>query len=58
MDLETRYQQRKESFAPKMIAGKDMFNFRQFTYYFAAILLFYVILSTFFASFFRSRTEL
>ena len=57
-ELETKYQERKQSFTPEMIKGKDMFNFRQFTYYFAAILVFYVILSTFFASFFRSRTEL
>ena len=57
-ELETKYEERKQSFSPEMIKGKDMFSFRQFTYYFAAILVFYVILSTFFASFFRSRTEL
>lgn len=57
-ELETKYQQRKQSFSTEMIKDKDMFNFRQFTYYFAAILVFYVILSTFFASFFRSRSEL
>lgn len=57
-ELETKYQERKLSFSPEMIKDKDMFNFRQFSYYFAAILVFYVILSTFFASFFRSRTEL
>lgn len=57
-ELEKKYQERKLSFSPEMIKGKDMFNFRQFTYYFAAILVFYVILSTFFASFFRSRSEL
>ncbi len=57
-ELETKYQERKQSFSPEMIKGKDMFSFRQFTYYFAAILLFYVILSTFFASFFRSRVEI
>jgi hypothetical protein len=57
-DLEKKYGERKQSFSPKMLEGKDMFNFRQFTYYFAAILIFYVILSTFFASFFRSRSEI
>ncbi|KIA83533.1 hypothetical protein OA84_08485 [Kaistella solincola] len=57
-ELDKKYQERKESFAPKMIEGKDMFSFRQFAYYFAAVLVFYIILSTFFASFFRSRTEL
>ncbi|WP_226064861.1 DUF4199 family protein [Kaistella polysaccharea] len=57
-ELEINYQQRKQSFSPEMIKDKDMFNFRQFTYYFAAVLVFYVILSTFFASFFRNKTEL
>lgn len=57
-ELERKYAERKESFAPEMIKGKDMFSFRQFTYYFAAILIFYVIISTFFASFFRTRTEI
>ncbi|QDP84111.1 DUF4199 domain-containing protein [Chryseobacterium sp. SNU WT5] len=57
-ELETNYQQRKQSFSPEMIKDKDMFSFRQFTYYFAAVLVFYVILSTFFASFFRSRLEI
>lgn len=57
-ELLEKYEQRKKSFAPEMIKDKDMFSLRQFTYYFAAVLIFYVILSTFFASFFRSRTEL
>lgn len=57
-ELEINYHQRKQSFSPEMIKDKDMFNFRQFTYYFAAVLVFYVILSTFFASFFRNKTEL
>lgn len=57
-ELDQKYEDRKKSFSPEMIKGKDMFTFRQFSYYFAAILVFYVILSTFFASFFRSRSEL
>ena len=57
-ELNKRYEARKQSFSAEMIKDKDMFSFRQFTYYFAAILVFYVILSTFFASFFRSRMEL
>lgn len=57
-ELQEKYEQRKASFAPEMVKDKDMFSFRQFTYYFAAVLIFYVILSTFFASFFRSRLEL
>ena len=56
-ELEKKYQDRLKSFSPEMIKDKDMFSFRQFTYYFAAIMVFYVILSVFFASFFRSRIE-
>ena len=56
-ELEKKYQERLKSFSPEMIKDKDMFSFRQFTYYFGAIMVFYVILSVFFASFFRSRLE-
>lgn len=56
-ELEKNYQNRLQSFSPEMIKDKDMFSFRQFTYYFGAIMVFYVILSVFFASFFRSRLE-
>ena len=55
--LDQRYKERLQSFSPEMIKDKDMFSFRQFTYYFAAILIFYVILSTFFASFFRNKPQ-
>ena len=56
-DLDKDYQKSMQSFSPEMVKDKDMFNFRQFTYYFAAVLVFYTILSTFFGSFFRSRVE-
>ena len=56
-ELEKKYQERLKSFSPEMIKDKVMFSFRQFTYYFGAIMVFYVILSVFFASFFRSRLE-
>ena len=56
-ELEKKYQERLKSFSPEMIKDKDMLSFRQFTYYFGAIMVFYVILSVFFASFFRSRLE-
>ena len=56
-ELEKNYQARLQSFSPVMIKDKDMFSFRQFTYYFGAIMVFYVILSVFFASFFRTRGE-
>ncbi|WP_027376269.1 DUF4199 family protein [Kaistella palustris] len=54
-ELDRNYENRLRSFSPEMIKGKDMFSFRQFTYYFGAIMVFYVILSVFFASFFRSN---
>ena len=57
-ELEKEYAQNKLRISHEMTKDKDFFSFRQFSYYFAAILVFYVILSTFFASFFRSRTEL
>lgn len=56
-ELEKNYQARLQSFSPEMIKDKDMFSFRQFTYYFGAVMVFYVILSVFFGSFFRSRIE-
>lgn len=56
-ELDKNYQNRLQSFSPEMIKDKDMFSFRQFTYYFGAIMMFYVILSVFFASFFRSTLQ-
>lgn len=56
-ELEKNYQARLQSFSPEMIKDKDMFSFRQFTYYFGAVMVFYVILSVFFGSFFRSRIQ-
>ena len=53
-ELEKNYEMRKQSFSPEMIKNLDKFSFRWFTYYFGAIMVFYVILSVFFASFFRS----
>lgn len=56
LDLDKDYQKSMQSFSPEMVKNKDMFTFRQFTYYFAAVLVFYTILSTFFGSFFRSKS--
>lgn len=56
--LDQKYNERLQSFSPEMLKDKDMFSFRQFTYYFAAILIFYVILSTFFATFFRNKPQI
>lgn len=54
-ELDRDYQKSMKSFSPEMVKNKDMFTFRQFTYYFAAVLVFYTILSTFFGSFFRNK---
>ena len=56
-ELDKNYNARLQSFTPEMVKDKDMFSFRQFTYYFGAIMFFYVILSVFFASFFRTRGQ-
>ena len=56
-ELEKNYEMRKQSFSPEMIKNLDKFSFRWFTYYFGAIMVFYVILSVFFASFFRSTIK-
>lgn len=54
-DLDKKYQDRLKGFAPDQVQDKDMLNFKFFAGYFAAILIFYVILSFFFGSFFRTR---
>lgn len=57
-ELDKNYQIRLQSFSPEMIKDKDMFSLRQFTYYFGAIMMFYVVLSVFFASFFRTSLDI
>ena len=55
-DLEKKYQERKQSFAPDKIKDKDMLTASHFSGYFAAILIFYLVLSLFFGAFFRTRS--
>lgn len=55
-DLEKKYAERKESFTPERIQGKDMLTASHFSGYFAAILIFYLVLSLFFGAFFRTRS--
>ncbi|MDF0720219.1 DUF4199 domain-containing protein [Kaistella sp. PBT33-4] len=55
-ELEIKYRQRIQSFEPERVKDKDMLTFRLFSSYFAAILIFYLILSLFFGAFFRGRT--
>ncbi len=55
-ELDKKYQERLPSFSPEAIKGKDMLTASHFSGYFAAILIFYVVLSVFFGAFFRTRT--
>jgi hypothetical protein len=42
--------------SPEAVKGKDMLTASHFSGYFAAILIFYVVLSVFFGAFFRTKT--
>lgn len=53
--LDKKYQDRLMAFTPDKMTAKDMLTLNYFAGYFAAILIFYVILSFFFGSFFRTR---
>ncbi|MGS0748701.1 DUF4199 domain-containing protein [Halpernia sp. GG3] len=55
-DLEQKYQERLQSFAPERVKGKDMFTIKFFSLYFAAILVFDFIFAIFLGAFFRSRS--
>lgn len=55
-ELEQKYQEGLQRFDPDTIKGKDMLTASHFSGYFAAILIFYVILSVFFGAFFRTKT--
>ncbi len=55
-ELDQKYTERLQSFTPEAVKGKDMLTASHFSGYFAAILIFYVVLSLFFGAFFRTRT--
>ncbi|KXH84417.1 DUF4199 domain-containing protein [Chryseobacterium kwangjuense] len=55
-ELDKKYKERLPSFSPEAIKGKDMLTASHFSGYFAAILIFYVVLSVFFGAFFRTRS--
>ncbi|CAA7196634.1 DUF4199 domain-containing protein [Chryseobacterium potabilaquae] len=55
-ELEQKYKEGLQRFNPESIKGKDMLTASHFSGYFAAILLFYVVLSVFFGAFFRTKT--
>ncbi|UOE39475.1 MULTISPECIES: DUF4199 domain-containing protein [Chryseobacterium] len=54
-ELEEKYKEGLQRFDPKIIKGKDMLTASHFSGYFAAILIFYVVLSLFFGAFFRTK---
>ncbi|MBB4805574.1 Flp pilus assembly protein TadB [Chryseobacterium defluvii] len=56
-ELDQKYKERLQSFTPEAVKGKDMLTVSHFSGYFAAILIFYVVLSLFFGAFFRTRTS-
>ena len=55
-ELDQKYNERLPSFSPEAVKGKDMLTASHFSGYFAAILIFYVVLSVFFGAFFRTRS--
>ncbi len=55
-ELDQKYKERLQSFTPEAVKGKDMLTASHFSGYFAAILIFYVVLSLFFGAFFRTKT--
>lgn len=55
-ELDQKYKERLQSFTPEAVTGKDMLTASHFSGYFAAVLIFYVVLSLFFGAFFRTRT--
>ncbi|MDH6253919.1 signal transduction histidine kinase [Chryseobacterium sp. H1D6B] len=55
-ELNQKYKERQVSFSPAAVKGKDMLTASHFSGYFAAILIFYVVLSLFFGAFFRTKT--
>lgn len=55
-ELDQKYNERIQSFSPEVVKGKDMLTASHFSGYFAAILIFYVVLSLFFGAFFRTKT--
>lgn len=56
-ELEKDYRKSLKSFDESQVRGKDMFTFSHFSAYFAATLIFYLLLSLFFGAFFRSKSQ-
>lgn len=56
-ELEKKYAEGKLRIQAKESKNEDMFSLQYFTYVFAGFCVFYIVLSLFFGSFFRTRTE-
>lgn len=54
-ELEKDYQKNLQSFSENQVKNKDMLTASHFSGYFAAILIFYLVLSLFLGAFFRSK---
>lgn len=56
-ELNAKYEQGKVRIAEKVKKKEDMFSAQYFAYVFAGFCLYFIVLSTFFGSFFRTRTN-
>ena len=55
-ELEKKYKEGLQRVSDDAVKGKDMLTASHFSGYFAAILIFYLVLSLFFGAFFRTKT--
>lgn len=55
-ELEQKYKEGLQRVSDDAVKGKDMLTASHFSGYFAAILIFYLVLSLFFGAFFRTKT--
>lgn len=56
-ELTTKYEQGKVRIAEKIKRNEDMFSGKYFAYVFAGFCIYFLVLSTFFGSFFRTRSN-
>lgn len=56
-ELEQKYKEALQRVSDDAVKGKDMLTASHFSGYFAAILIFYLILSLFFGAFFRTKSN-
>jgi len=56
-ELEQKYKETLQRVSDDAVKGKDMLSASHFSGYFAAILIFYLVLSLFFGAFFRTKSK-